>query len=94
MTAQRQVSESAIWDIGSQVAAMRRDGREPAEIRVSPTVKRLLDRAVNGFDVATLADVPVVLVEHAAPTYWEVLPRPEPTTVQWRKLGEPMMGMD
>jgi len=89
VTAQRQVNESVIWDIGSQVAAMRRDGREPAEIRVSPTVKRLIDGVFSAwsiedsvapgiqrfaFRVDTLAGAPVVVVEGAAPTYWEVLP--------------------
>ena len=75
--AQRQVSESVVWDIGSQVSALRDAGREPAEVRVSPAVKRLIERAFSASSGAVrLADVPVVVVEGAAPAYWAVLPVP------------------
>ena len=89
--AQRQVSESVVWDIGSQVSALRDAGREPAEVRVSPVVKRLIDGVFSewsiedsaapgiqrfAFRVSTLAGVPVVVVEGAAPAYWAVLPVP------------------
>lgn len=90
--AQRQVSESVVWDIGSQVSALRDAGREPAEVRVSRTVKALVDRAFSSLRIdkksedalarlcdlgfVRVDDVPVVVVEGAAPAYWAVLPVP------------------